>query len=197
MDRDIEAILQFWFGALDDRGLLADPGHYQLWFNATPEQDARCRQRFGSLVDAALAGSLAHWAADDRGLLALVLLLDQFPRNIHRGTPKAFSGDPQAQALVQAAIDAGRHLQLPAMHRVFLYLPLEHSESLALQDQCVALFEELLATTGLEELASYHRYAVAHREVIARFGRFPHRNAALGRTSTDAEREHLNTHGGF
>jgi uncharacterized protein (DUF924 family) len=130
-------------------------------------------------------------------MVALVLLLDQFTRNIFRGTAKAFAGDPRALELAQRCIADGRYHRLPAIHRVFVLMPLEHSEQLAIQQQCVALFEELISVSGLEQISGFNRYAAAHRDVIARFGRFPHRNAILGRESTPAEITHLETHGGF
>jgi len=145
----------------------------------------------------ALDGHLDGWADGDPGLLALVLLLDQFTRNIHRGSAQAFAGDPAALALARHAVAAGRHQRLPLIHRVFLYLPLEHSEKLADQDRCVALFRALGEDSAHPLVTEFTRYAKAHRDVIARFGRFPHRNAALGRPSTPAEQDWLASHGGF
>jgi uncharacterized protein (DUF924 family) len=196
MQAAIHDILAFWFGPLDATGM-ARPEQHKLWFSASDAVDADLRQRFGALVERALAGELQAWADDDAGLVALVLLLDQFTRNIFRGTPRAFGGDPQALALARETVAAGRHRQLPAIHRVFLYLPLEHCEDLATQDQCLRLFAELERDTNDESIAGFQRYAVAHREVIAQFGRFPHRNAILGRESTPQELEHLAHHGGF
>ena len=131
------------------------------------------------------------------GLVALVVLLDQFSRNIHRGTAQAFDGDPLALALARDSIASGHHRRVPVIHRVFLYLPLEHSEDLALQDQCVALYEELARVSNQQQFATFTRYARAHRDVIATFGRFPHRNAMLGRQSTRDELAYLEQHGGF
>ena len=131
---------------------------------------------------------------------AVVLVLE---RHCHSGwreiwTPaQAFCGDPLALALAQVSIASGRHLRVPVIHRVFLYLPLEHSEGLALQNQCVALFEELALVSDHPQFASFTRYAIAHRDVIAQFGRFPHRNAALGRTSSVDEISYLEQHRGF
>jgi len=196
VSRAIDDILEFWFGELDAAGLCVTD-RSALWFGSSEETDKTCRERFGALLQQALRGQLDHWAEDDRGLVALVVLIDQFSRNVHRGTPRAFAGDPRALALACAAIDAGRHRQLPAIHRVFLYLPLEHSEDLAMQARCVALFEELVEDSGRTEVESFLRYAVAHRDVIARFGRFPHRNAILGRPSTDTEQDYLANNGGF
>ena len=196
MQAAIEDIHDYWFGQLDDRGLCREDRN-ALWFTAREENDAVCRSRFGSLVDQALAGKLVDWALRDRGLVALILLLDQFTRTIHRGTAAAFAGDDRALALAQHAIATGHYQRLPAIHQVFLYLPLEHCEDLEVQEECVTLFEALAAVTGSEEIAAFTRYAVAHRDVIALFGRFPHRNAVLGRDSTPDELAYLAQHGGF
>lgn len=196
MTDDIEAIHDFWFGELDTDGLCTRDNHAR-WFGADEETDATCRNRFGARLEQALQGELDHWAESDRGLVALVVLLDQFSRNIHRGTAQAFAGDERALALAQEAIGSGRDQRLPAIHRVFLYLPLEHCEDLETQERCVVLFEELEDSVQHPLFAGFTRYAAAHREVIARFGRFPHRNAALGRTSSPAELAYLQEHGGF
>ena len=192
----IAAIHQFWFGPLDEAGFAA-PAQHRLWFRASPRTDATLAARFGKLVSRGLAGELESWAASDAGLIALVLLLDQFTRNIYRGTPAAFAGDAAALALARRAIAADRHRQLPNIHRVFLYMPLEHCEDLAIQDECVRLFAALGAETGARAVDDFTRYALAHRDVIARFGRFPHRNAILGRSSTAEESAYLQEHGGF
>jgi uncharacterized protein (DUF924 family) len=192
----IAAIHEFWFGELDDNGLCSDNRHSR-WFGADEETDAACRSRFGPCLEQALRGELVHWADTDHGLVALVVLLDQFSRNIYRGTAMAFAGDDRALALARDAIESGQHLALPAIHRVFLYLPLEHCEDLDTQDRCVALFEALEDGTDHPQFAGFTRYAVAHREVIARFGRFPHRNALLGRDSSAEELTYMEQHGGF
>ena len=192
----ITEIHDFWFGELDQNGLCTTERD-ALWFGASEDTDARCRDRFAASLQLALAGTLDSWTATDRGLVALVVLLDQFSRNIHRGTAQAFTGDALALALARDAIDSGRHLRLPAIHRVFLYLPLEHCEDLALQEECVARFEELARLNGHPQFAGFTRFAVAHRDVIARFGRFPHRNAVLGRASSGEELAYLEQHGGF
>ena len=196
MNTDIAAIHQFWFGPLDEAGRAA-PAQERLWFGGGAEFDAAVSGRFGDLVRRALAGEFDHWAGDDAGLIALLLLLDQFTRNTFRATPEAFAGDSRALAVAQRALPEGRLLALPAIHRVFLSLPLEHCEDLAVQEQSVRLFTELAASTGGAGMSDFLRYAVAHRDVIARFGRFPHRNAVLGRTSTPEELAYMETHGGF
>jgi len=196
MTDTITEIHDFWFGELDENGLCKTDRN-ALWFGADEATDTRCRALFGASLADALNGKLDSWEATDRGLVALVVLLDQFSRNIHRGTALAFGGDPKALALAQDAIASGRYLRLPLIHRVFLYLPLEHSEELALQHQCVGLFEELALVSDHPQFASFTRYAIAHRDVIAKFGRFPHRNVALGRSSSATEMAYLEQHGGF
>jgi uncharacterized protein (DUF924 family) len=190
------AILNYWFGTLDDNGLCA-PSQHSLWFKASKATDLHCQEHFGEQLNAAMRGELDHWQESDTGLIALIVLLDQMTRNIHRNTAQAFAGDAQALSLALEATSGERHLALPAIHRVFLYLPLEHSEDLPVQERCVALFSALVDEYGEEAMGGYSRYAVAHRDVIAQFGRFPHRNAQLGRQSTPRELEYLATHGGF
>lgn len=195
----ISALHQFWFGPLDTDGLPAQDRN-KFWYGGAEETDARCRDGFGAEVEAALEGRLDHWLELEGGRVALVLLLDQFTRNIYRGEPRAFSGDARALALAREAVADGSDRDLPTIHRAFLYTPYEHSEDLAAQDEGVALFERLLAEcpTGARALvANFQRYMLAHRDVIARFGRFPHRNAILGRESSPDELAHLEKHGGF
>jgi uncharacterized protein (DUF924 family) len=196
MTDTIAEIHDFWFGELDANGLCKTDRN-ALWFGADAVTDAHCRERFGAALALALAGELNAWRATDPGLVALVVLLDQFSRNIHRGTAQAFSGDTLALAVAQDTIASGRHLRLPRIHRVFLYLPLEHSEDLAVQEQCVALYEELASGSDHPQFANFTRYARAHHEVIAKFGRFPHRNALVARQSTADELTYLEQHGGF
>ncbi len=195
----INAVHQFWFGPLNAQGMPAEDRN-KFWYGGDVETDARCRDGFGEDVEAAVSGGRDHWAASEGGLVALVLLLDQFTRNIYRGTPQAFSGDAQALALAREAVKSGADRKLPAIHRVFLYTPYEHAEDLSAQQQGVACFERLLEECPVEAraaVANFHRYMLAHRDVIERFGRFPHRNAILGRESTRDELDHLEKHGGF
>jgi uncharacterized protein (DUF924 family) len=185
------AVLHFWFGeadAVDAR-----------WFKRDAGFDAAIAQRFGPAVEAALRGELDAWADDKdehgapRGKLGLILLLDQFTRNLFRDSPRAFAGDPRALALALALIDAGDDRRLPPLQRWFAAMPLEHAEDLALQQRCVGLFEVLLAearaasSPHVDALDGALDYARRHRDVIARFGRFPHRNAVLGRIDTAEE----------
>ncbi len=196
MTDPIDAIHDFWFGALGADGL-PDPEKDRLWFVKRAETDTLIARHYADLLAQAATGELDHWADTDRGLIALVVLLDQFSRNIHRNSAAAFTADERALGLALAAIDAGRDASLPLIHRVFLYLPLEHAEDLATQERCVALFEALAAENDSERVRGFADYAHAHRDVIARFGRFPHRNDLLGRATSPQERAYLEEHGGF
>jgi len=196
MPPGIKQIHDFWFGPLDEQGM-SEADRHGLWFKATDSTDRRCREQFGQLVASALEGELTDWANSDPGVIALILLLDQFTRNIYRGTPQAFAGDERAVALAQHCIAHGHHQRLPAIHQVFLFMPLEHCENLEVQNECVELFTQLHDITGLAQVANFRRYAIAHRDVIEQFGRFPHRNLILGRDSTPGELNYLKKHGGF
>lgn len=194
MLRTADDVLAFWFGH-ETRGWTIASDRFPLWFGHAPETDATIRDEFGPTVDAAGLGDLDAWQSTPRGTLALIILLDQFPRNIFRGTPGMYQHDEAALARALAAIDRGVDAELDPVERPFLYLPLEHAENLMLQERCVVLFEELrdeaLAAGLPEELTRTHvsmlDYAYRHRDVVARFGRFPHRNAILGRESTPEE----------
>ncbi len=182
MDAQAQAVLDFWFLPPDN------PGYGQSraeWFRKDEAFDARIAERFGALIDDALAGGLRAWEATPHGALARLIVLDQLTRNVHRGTPRAFAGDAQALALAQSLTDQGLDQQLPPMLRAFAYLPFEHAEDLTMQARAVELFQLLSqAQPGFESMLDY---AQRHQEVIARFGRFPHRNAILGRPSTPQE----------
>ncbi len=175
-----EDVLAFWFA--DGPGV-----RREVWFKRTDAFDTACGE-FRAVLTAALRGDLNGWSTTPRGALALVIVLDQLPRNIDRGTPKAFSGDAAALAIAAAAISTGFDRALLPVERVFLYLPFEHSEDLADQDRSVALFEAL---AGEPDMALTIDYAHRHRDVIRRFGRFPHRNPILGRTNSAAENAYL------
>jgi len=196
MEQTVQDILQFWFGELDQAGMCTEAIE-RRWFVKDAQLDQQISQQFGALVEQAINGDLDWWARSNDGLIALVLLLDQFTRNIFRDKPQAFSGDQRALACVREAVAAGRDKQLPRIHRVFLYIPYEHSEDLAAQNEGVALLELLATECSDPRIERFLDYAVAHRDIIARFGRFPHRNRILGRDSNQQEQEHLREHGGF
>lgn len=173
-----EEVIHFW----------RDAGP-QRWFTRDETFDDLCDLAFSDACAAAAAGELDAWAETAAGALALLLLLDQLPRNIHRGTPAAYAADAHARAVAQAAIERGHDAETDELMRQFFYTPLMHSEALADQDRSVALYRAM----GGEEAA---KWALHHQRIIAEFGRFPHRNAILGRASTPAEQHWLDA-GGF
>jgi uncharacterized protein (DUF924 family) len=187
---DPQSILDFWFA--DAAG---DPARAEaresFWFGSDAETDAAVRQRFAAAIAAAARGELAAWRNAPRSALALVLLLDQFPRNVWRGTARAFAHDAHAVETSRAAIAAGHLAQLTPIEQAFLILPYEHSESIEAQRESVRRSEEIQRAAPppwQPLLAHYADFARQHLAVIERFGRFPHRNRALGRDSTPDER---------
>lgn len=174
-------ILTFWFGTTD---LTAPIEKREIWFKSTPDFDAALVDRFTHVHEQAAAGDLDHLRDNAVDCVALVISLDQFPRNIYRGTPKAFHADPKARDISHHALSRGYDTALTLEARKFFYLPLVHSEDLADHDISV---EKYRAFDDPKSLNS----AVGHREAIARFGRFPHRNKVLGRVSTPEEEEYL------
>jgi uncharacterized protein (DUF924 family) len=179
----LREVLDFWFQPL------SDPGHGKkrdIWWESTPELDVEIRNRFAGMLDRAVAGGLDHWAKSPDGALALILLCDQFARNMHRRTAKAFAGDATAQHTARLAVARGYPLVYPVDMRLFFYMPFQHSEDLADQDLCCSLF----AGTCNDD---YVKHAVEHRDIVARFGRFPHRNEVLGRSCTPEELDYLKT----
>ena len=176
MDPLADDILAFWLGA----GTAAR----DEWFRKDPAFDAAIRAHFGATVEAALGGAYTAWTGEPRGALALVLLLDQFTRSLYRGSAKMFAGDARALAVAEAAVAAGHDRALGAFERWFLYMPFEHAENSAAQDRSLALFSRLAEETGTE---SPLEWAEKHAVVVRRFGRYPHRNAILGRASTPEE----------
>ncbi|TCH99399.1 DUF924 domain-containing protein [Roseococcus sp. SYP-B2431] len=185
MEQDlIRDILDFWFR--DGRD-----GYRELWFRRDDAFDAEIRARFGGLVIPAREGRFNSWADTPEGALALAILLDQFPRNLFRGSPEAFASDPQALVLARRVIRERLDLDLTPVERGFLYLPLEHAESMAAQNESVAAFEGLRDVPQSARPGGTIDYAWRHWHVIRRFGRFPHRNAVLGRDSTLAEQAYL------
>ncbi|VVN17693.1 hypothetical protein PS662_04188 [Pseudomonas fluorescens] len=192
-----QPLLDWWFGSFQTPNeIAAEQG--TLWFGKRDSQDLEAQTRFGDWVEQALAGGLTEWAQRPDGWLALVLLLDQLPRMIFRETPKSFSGDLRAQALVAQGIAADFDRQLQPIQRVFIYLVFEHCENLAVQNEAVSRYIDLVAQQPEGErklFTDYLSYAEKHQQVIARFGRFPHRNAVLGRESTAEELAFLSTPG--
>jgi uncharacterized protein (DUF924 family) len=192
------ALLDFWFGDLCDG--FSDDAHRRLWFAGGEVFDTECRTRFSSLAAQAADGALDHWLETPQSCLAFILLCDQIPRNIHRGTPMAFASDGPALNAARAGVARKLDLGLAFDQRCFFYLPFEHSESLIDQHTAVGLFSQLRDQTpgGFKHLTgNYLQHAHQHRDIIQRFGRFPHRNAVLGRTSSDEEHDFLKTHSGF
>jgi len=178
-------ILVHWFGTPN----IVDPVEFrEAWFKRDDAFDQDIRVSFSNEVESALRGELDGMAETAERALGLLLLLDQFTRNLFRGTPKAFAGDAQARKIAKAALARGFDAAMSPNHRIFLYLPFEHSEDIADQERSVTLF------ATLNDPRAYD-YAVRHKDVIARFGRFPHRNKALDRTSTPEEIEFLKTPG--
>jgi uncharacterized protein (DUF924 family) len=177
-------VLQFWFGTP-----FSEEASYgkrrKLWFGKSDQTDQIIRDRFLALHAQAVAGTLDDWEESPQGCLALLVLLDQFSRHLFRGQARAFAADAKALALAKRTIAQGWDQQLDPLQRIFVYLPLEHSENLADQQRSVELFQALQQTDP--SLADVCDYALRHQAVIVQFGRFPHRNAILGRESTPAE----------
>jgi uncharacterized protein (DUF924 family) len=197
MSESATSVLAFWFGEEPARAA-TNTDCAKLWWSKQPAVDARMRERFGVLVEQAAGGWLDGWAATPEGRLALILLADQFSRNIHRGTPESFALDPLARQWTLQGLQTGAFEGLLPIQRMFAYMPLEHSESLEHQDRCVALMQALRDGASADErptFAGFADYADKHREIIRRFGRFPHRNAILGRASTAEEIAFLLTPG--
>jgi uncharacterized protein (DUF924 family) len=196
-----QEVLDFWFGPDP-----LSPPHFaerlHLWFGGDDppdliaERDALVTSRFRPLMDEAAAGGLDHWAGSPRRLLALVLLLDQFPRHAYRGRARAYAQDPRALAFTLHALTTGADATLTLAERLFLYLPLQHAESASIQEESIAAYRRLLADSPPQHrklFESVLEFAQQHQSVIQRFGRFPHRNAALSRRSTPEEKEFLDT----
>lgn len=173
-----ESVLQFWYEELGEKD----------WFRKSDALDATIRERFGKLHGQAAACELAHWRETAKGRLAEIIVLDQFSRNMYRDAPRAFAQDPLALALAQEAIAQGGDQSLTTPERQFLYMPFMHSESAAIHQQAVEVFTRLNLPHTLE-------YELKHKAIIDRFGRYPHRNAVLGRASTPEEAEFLNQPG--
>ena len=189
-----EAVIDFWFGP--QPGGFSDAGTRKRWFASDPAFDREISQKFGSLLQSAATGALAPWLDEAKGCLAFIVVTDQFSRQVHRGSVEAFATDPLALSAAREGVARGFDLALGYDQRAFFYLPFEHSESAEDQHTSVELFTHLAADTpgshshNAEETL---RFALAHRDIVVQFGRFPHRNATLGRASTPAELEFLRT----
>lgn len=182
-------ILDFWFGYLPNVDFFPAE-KVPLWFNGDPSIDRQITHLFSDDVEKASRGELNHWRETARGRLALVLLLDQFPRHIYRNKAQAYALDPMARGLVQEGLNKQDDKKLYPIERVFFYLPLEHAEDLQLQSLSVQLFQQLMNDSPDKiqpQMKEFYRYALQHQQQIQQFGRFPHRNVSLGRKSSPEE----------
>ena len=202
---DARRVRDYWFGKLPlDREALDE--RMTVWFAGeesgplAQEQDAAIRSEFGARIEAALRGELASWADGPRRRLSLILLLDQFPRNIYRWRARAYAGDEQALALALSGMQSGADAALDPVERIFFYMPLQHSESLDVQEESVAAYRRLLGEAPQPLHASFEanlKFAEQHASIIRRFGRFPHRNRVLRRVSSAEESTYLRTGNSF
>jgi len=180
-----QEILAFWFGSEDEEGY---GGFREAWFTKDREFDREIRDRFEPVYEEAAGGGLDHWKSEARSCLALIIVLDQFPRNMYRGDARMYAADEKAREAARHAIEHAYDRELSPYGRLFMYLPFEHSEELDDQRLSVELFGGLATEMGSEDLLGY---AVRHLEIVERFGRFPHRNEILGRRTTPEEAEFL------
>ncbi len=180
-----EEVLDFWFGREGEEGY----GEFrEVWFTKDPEFDQEVRDRFEPVYEEAAAGRLEGWKDEAQSCLALIIVLDQFPRNMFRGDPKMYATDEEARDAARYAVEQGYDRELAPFQRMFVYLPFEHSEDLEDQRRSVELFRALAGEMGSEDLLGY---AVRHMQIVERFGRFPHRNEILGRATAPEEAEFL------
>ncbi len=196
---DHEDILRFWFTEEPGDPVKAAE-QFKLWFNTTAAFDHRIIEKFSSMLEQAIVGNLDHWTSTARGSLALIILFDQITRTIYRGQARAFGSDHRAFSIAENSIAKGFDREVEFIERLMFYLPFEHGEDLEVQDKCVAYFQILdeLAAPGFKSIAqSCVKSGKEHREVIKRFGRFPHRNKILGRHSTPEEIVWASEHHGW
>ncbi len=193
MPTEASEIINYWLGteqnSVDDM-----KRQWKLWYDASDDTDNNIRARFGGALAAAESGDLNHWQSNASGSLALVILLDQFSRNLFRSTPDAYRNDNQALAIAEHAVTTGQHLEMSIPGRVMLYHPYHHAEDTAMQEKAVQLFSELKASSPSaweEELENHLRFVRSHASLVSRYGRFPHRNQVLGRISTEEEKAYL------
>jgi uncharacterized protein (DUF924 family) len=191
----VKQVLDFWFSATELDAPQID-SRMERWFGGGTQIDAQIREEFGELVRRSLAGRLEGWAETAEGRLALIIVLDQFCRNIYRGTSKAFVGDRRALKLCVEGSIRGDYKALSPVQRVFFFMPLQHSEALNVQEKSVRIFNALaegVSDTLRETFLTFAQFAELHRDIVARFGRFPHRNRHLGRRNTAEEEQFLAT----
>ncbi|MDG1731705.1 MAG: DUF924 domain-containing protein [Thalassotalea sp.] len=195
MSGNIDEIIGFWFGNIDNQQSPIE--NQRIWYQASTEDDALIKQKFEHLYQQAFNGSLEYWMSSAKGAMALIILLDQMPRNMFRGTEQAFLSDHLALKYCLQGIEQGFDKQLALIERVFFYHPLEHAEDLGLQQQCVSHFQRLQQVYIDESHQMLIRKALSfakeHEKIIAQYGRFPYRNDVLGRESTAEELEFLKT----
>lgn len=199
LDNRAEDLLSFWFGPEPDNGVEV-ARRFPVWFNATPNFDAELRTRFAATLEHAITGEFETWTETAHGSLALIIALDQLPRNLYRGNSQAFATDDRAIAVAKHGIARGFDRELSIIERLFFYIPFEHAENAEMQDRCLAFYITLdkMATATLKETTrKCIEGSTEHRDVIKRFGRFPHRNEILGRRSSAAERGWLEQHHGW
>lgn len=192
-DHEIRRVLDFWFRG-GERDTPRIDSRMDRWFGNHPDLDREVAEQFGELTRRAVEGGLDGWAATSRGRLALILVLDQFTRHIHRGRAEAFAGDRRALKLCVEGIMAGAYKGLAPEEQLFFFMPLQHAESLKVQERSVRIYTALagrVSETLRETFETAAQFAELHRDIVAEFGRFPHRNAALGRENTPAEAEYL------
>ncbi len=190
--KNVAKILNFWFGEIENG--LSEEGKKQIWYQGNEDTDNFILDEFGTLFHLAADQKLSTWQTSPDSSLALVILLDQFSRNIYRGSEKAFATDPLALKYCLQGLADGHHYSMRLIEKIFYYHPLMHAESLSHQNTCVSLFETLLSDCNAGNIAYVEnslKFAYEHRDIIAEFGRFPHRNAVLGRQSTSSEEGYL------
>eukprot|EP01064_Diplonema_japonicum_P018157 TRINITY_DN2684_c0_g1_i2.p1 TRINITY_DN2684_c0_g1~~TRINITY_DN2684_c0_g1_i2.p1 ORF type:complete len:211 (+),score=68.08 TRINITY_DN2684_c0_g1_i2:36-635(+) len=189
--RDYQPVLDYWFGTVRNGWSVED--RMALWFFGRKEDDDFMKTEFKSLVDEAVSGGLQEWRKEKESMMAYILLLDQMTRVVHRGLPEAFSGDSLALSACKEGIEKGWDLEIPAVYGTFFYLPLEHSEDLADQEQSLLVYKNLAERfpDHKKSLDGSYDYAVQHYDIVKRFGRFPHRNKIIGRPTTAEEKAYL------
>lgn len=197
---EYQKILEYWFGELDEHGR-ADESRFKLWFGKSEETDQYLTENYTELLESAKRGELDAWKENAEGLVAFIVLLDQFSRNIYRDTAEMYAADEQVLNAAKHGVETGMDKEMPISHKVVTYMPFMHSENLEDQEQCIELFKNLqneVPEAVKESVQGNIDYAIKHRDVVKEYGRFPHRNQILGRESTDKEKEYLsNPDAGF